>query len=65
MSLDALRAHAGDLVKLRKTLPKKARPYAVAIIEQIYRIHDAADLERVRPFMDYQQRQLEEALRGG
>ena len=63
MPLEELRAQVRGLRKLVKKLPQKAKPYAIAIIEQSLWIHNEADLERVRPYMDFERRKLEEALR--
>ena len=62
---DRLRMHARELIKLRWTLrrgPKKAHRIASNMIEEILQIHDAADLERLRPFMQYTREKLKAAL---
>lgn len=60
---EKLRLHARDLYKLRRRLPPDTRRFASNIIEQIYNIETEADLERLRPYMEFQRQRLEEALR--
>jgi len=58
----AIRELRRDLIKKRPLLPEKAKPFASNLIEQTLNIHNEADLDRLRPFMDLQRRRLEEAL---
>jgi hypothetical protein len=51
-----------QLSSRRSKLPEAARPFVSNLIEQIDRVVDDASLERMRPFMAYQQRRLAEAL---
>jgi len=60
--LIAIRDLRRDLIKKRSSLPAKARPIVSNLIEQTLNIHDEADLERMRPFMERQRKRLAEIL---
>ena len=60
---EKLRVHARDLIRLRPRMPAHARRFASTMAEQIFQIETEADLDRLRPFMAYERKRLQEALR--